>query len=240
MTRLSRTAAFIALALPVLAARPAAAQVIHSPIRYVEQSQGLEPFAGYVFTDPNLQLTDSTSADIGPKSAPIFGLRYTLRVSGPLSLRASVGYIPSKREVFFAEAVNDSTEIRPIDTGREVSTGIALIEAGFLFHLTGPRTVHGLAPYVGVNAGYARAVTGSDPQEEDIPAPERYDFGPAFAVGLSGGTDLFLTRRVALRLELNGRLWRETAPEGFRSAAQGKISEWNNASSAQIGAVLHF
>src|SRR5262249_24985189 len=104
-------------------------------------------------------------ANLGPKSAPIFGLRYTLRVSGPLSLRASVGYMPSKREVFFAEAVNDSTEIRPIDTGREVSTGIALIEAGLQFHLTGPRTVHGLAPYVGVNAGYARAVTGSDPLE---------------------------------------------------------------------------
>jgi hypothetical protein len=57
---------------------------------------------------------------------------------------------------------------------------------------------------------------------------------------LSGGTDLFLTRRVALRLELDGRLWRESAPAGFRSATQSKIDEWNNASSAEIGAVLHF
>jgi hypothetical protein len=239
MTRLSRTAALAALALLALAA-PAAAQNITSPIRYIEEAQGIEPFVGYVFTSRNLALTDSTSVDIGPRSAPIFGLRYTIRVSGPLSLRASAGYMPSKREVFFAEANTDSTLINPIDTGREVNTGILLVETGFLFHLTGPRAVHNLAPFVGVNAGYARAITGSDPQESDIPAPERYDFGPSFAVGLSGGTDLFLTRRVALRLELNGRLWRESAPAGFRSITQSKIGEWNNASSAQLGAVLHF
>ncbi|HEX8245950.1 MAG TPA: hypothetical protein VF541_20720 [Longimicrobium sp.] len=240
MIRTSRTA-LAALALLALAARPAAAQTIPSSIRYVEESQGIEPFAGYVFTDPNLALTDSTSVDIGPRSAPIFGLRYTIRVSGPLSLRASAGYIPSTREVFFAElAAADSSQIRPVDTGRRVDAGILLLEAGILFHLTGPRAVHNLAPYIGVNGGYARTVTGSDPLESDIPAAERYDFGPSFAVGVSGGTDLFLTRRVALRLELNGRLWRETAPAGFRSSTQSKISEWNNASSAQIGAVLHF
>jgi hypothetical protein len=240
MIRIPRTS-LAALAVLALAARPAAAQTIQSPIRYVDQSQGIEPFVGYVFTDANLNLTDSTSADLGPRSAPIFGLRYTIRVSGPLSLRASAGYMPSKREVFFAElAAPDSSQIRPVDTGRRVSTGVLLVEAGVLFHLTGPRTVHNLAPFVGVNGGFARAITGSDPQESDIPAPERYDFGPSFAVGVSGGTDLFLTRRVALRLELNGRLWRESAPEGFRSATQSKISEWNNASSAQLGAVLHF
>jgi hypothetical protein len=239
MTRLTRTAALAALALLALAA-PAAAQNIRSSIRYIEEAQGIEPFVGYVFTDPSLALTDSTSVDIGPRSAPIFGLRYTIRVAGPLSLRASAGYMPSKREVFFAEASADSTVIRPIDTGRRVNTGVLLIESGFLFHLTGPRAVHNVAPFVGVNAGYARAITGKDPQESDIPAPERYDFGPSFAVGLSGGTDLFLTRRVALRLELNGRLWHESAPAGFRSATQSKVGEWNNASSAQLGAVLHF
>lgn len=238
MTRLSRT--FFAAALLAFAARPAAAQTIPSSIRYIDQSQGIEPFVGYVFTDPNLTLTDTTSVRIGPQSAPIFGLRYSIRVSGPLNLRLSAGYMPSKREVFFAEAVNDSTQIRPIDTGRQVNTGILLIETGFLFHLTGPRAVHGIAPYIGVNGGYARAITGKDPKESDIPAPERYDFGPAFALAASGGTDLFLTHRVALRLELNGRLWRESAPAGFRSAAQAKVSEWNNASSAQVGAVLHF
>jgi len=241
MTRLSRSAAFAALAWLALAARPAAAQTIQSPIRYVDQSQGLEAFTGFVFTDSRLQLTDTTSVDIGPRSAPIFGVRYTLRVSGPLSLRASAGYMPSKREVFFAEnASADSTQIRVIDTGRRVNTGILLLETGFLFHLTGPRTVHNVAPFVGVNAGYARAITGNDPQESDIPAQERYDFGPSFALGVSGGTDLFLTRRVALRLELDGRLWRESAPAGFRSVTQTKIGEWNNASSAEIGAVVHF
>jgi F-type H+-transporting ATPase subunit alpha len=54
------------------------------------------------------------------------------------------------------------------------------------------------------------------------------------------GTDLFVAHNLSVRLELNGRLWRESAPAGFRASGQTKLSEWNNASSAQIGAVLHF
>ena len=65
-------------------------------------------------------------------------------------------------------------------------------------------------------------------------------FGPAFAVGATLGTQLFVTRSVSVGLELNGRLWRESAPSGFRAAGQSKLSEWNNVSSAQIGAALHF
>jgi hypothetical protein len=153
---------------------------------------------------------------------------------------ASAGYISSTRKVFLAEAVNDSAAIRAIDTGREANVGILLIETGLLFHLTGPRTYRNLAPFLGARVGYARQVSGKDPQDSLVAAPERYRFGPSFAVSANLGTDLFLTRRLSLRAELNGRLWRESPPVGFRSAGQAKLSEWNNASSAQLGAVLHF
>ena len=46
--------------------------------------------------------------------------------------------------------------------------------------------------------------------------------------------------RVSVRFELNGRLWRQTVPAGFRNTNQSGLSEWNNASSVQVGAVLHF
>jgi len=229
-----------ALAVLALAAGPAAAQGIQSHIRYVEQGQHIGPFAGWVFTDTKLALNDSTTVALGPRSAPIFGLEYELRASGPLSLMASVGYIPSKREVFLAEAVNDSAAIRAIDTHREANVGILLIESGVRFHLTGPRTYRGLAPYVGARLGYARQIAGKDSANASVPTAERYKFGPAFAVGANLGTDVFLTRSLSVSLELNGRLWRESAPSGFRAAGQSKLSEWNNASSAQIGAALHF
>jgi opacity protein-like surface antigen len=229
-----------ALAVLALAARPAAAQGIQSPIRYVDPAQRIGAFAGWVFTNPDLTLNDSTTVELGPQSAPIFGVGYQLRVSGPISLVAQAGYIPSKRKVFLAEAVNDSAAIRAVDTGREANVGILLLESGILFHLTGPRTYHNLAPFVGARVGYARQIAGRDSAESTVPASERYRFGPAFAVGAQLGTDFFVANNLSLRLELNGRLWRMSAPAGFRATGQTKLSEWNNASSAQIGAALHF
>ncbi len=136
MIRLSRTA-LAAAALLALAAGTGAAQSIPSPIRYIEQKQGLQPFAGYVFSNPSLDLSDSVSVDIGIRPAPIFGLGYQLRLSGPLSLQASVGYIAGQRDVFLAEASADSGTITPIATNRRVNAGVLLADAGFLFHLTG-------------------------------------------------------------------------------------------------------
>jgi hypothetical protein len=228
------------LAVLALAAGPAAAQGIQSHIRYIEKGQRIGPFAGWVFTSPELTLNDSTTVELGPRSAPIFGIAYEVRASGPLGVTASLGYMPSTRKVFLAEATADSSAIRAIDTGREASVGILLLEAGVNFHLTGPRAYRGLAPFVGARVGYARQVAGSDSAESTVPEQERYDFGPAFAVGATLGTDVFLTQRLSLRLELNGRLLRDSAPAGFRSTGQAKLSEWNNASSAQIGAALHF
>jgi hypothetical protein len=232
------------IALPALAllalAGPAAAQGIQSHIRYVDQAQRLGPFAGWVFTNPNVTLNDSTTAELGPQSAPIFGVSYSMRASGPVSIVASLGYVASTRKVFLAEAINDSLTIRAIDTGREASLGILMLESGVLFHLTGPRTYRNLAPFVGARVGYARQITGRDSAQSSVPEQERYRFGPAFAVGAQLGSDLFVARNLSVRLELNGRLWRMSAPAGFRAAGQTKLSEWNNASSAQIGAALHF
>jgi hypothetical protein len=229
-----------ALAALALLAGPAAAQGIHTPIRYVEQAQAIGPWVGYVAANTKLTLNDSTEVPLGPKAAPIFGVQYELRASGPLSLQARVGYMPTTRQVFLAEAANDSNAIRAIATNRTAKVGVMLGEFGFLFHLTGPRAYRGLAPYLGFTAGFARQVSGKDPQESTVPAPERYRFGPAFAVGTNLGTDVFLAPRLSLRLQLDGRLWRENGPAGFRAKGQTTLGEWNNASGAEIGAMLHF
>jgi hypothetical protein len=239
MNRLPR-AALLALSALALAARASHAQEIRSPLRHIEQTQAFSVFAGYLVTDPALQLNDSTSVELGPRSAPIVGARYQLRVSGPLSISLTGAFVPSERRVFLAEASADSSAINPIDTGETVSSSIVLGEAGLNFGLTGPRAWNGLAPYIGVSAGLAAEVGGGGGVEDEVPEPERFDFGPAFAVGLRLGTDVFVARRASLRLELNGRLWRVSAPGGFLSASQSGITEWKNASSAQVGATFHF
>lgn len=243
MTRLSRTLLPALLVLAALAplGRTAAAQEIDSPIRYIEETQGLSFHVGYLFSDPRFALDDSTRAELGARSAPIFGARYQLRVTGPITGMVSFSFVPSERKLLLAEAANvDSTAIRVIDTGTMVSSPIALAEAGLTLHLTGPRTYRGFAPFVGVNAGLATELGGTSDEEQEVPEQERFDFGPAFAVGGRLGTDIFVTRRAAVRLELNGRLWRQSVPDGFRNINQSGLSEWNNASSVQVGAVLHF
>jgi hypothetical protein len=220
-------------------AAPAAAQEIRSPLRYIEPSSSFSLYTGYVFTGTSIQLDDSTSVELGPRSAPIFGARYQLRFSGPWNGQVSVGVIPSEREVFLAEPNADSTAITPIATGETVSSPVALIEAGLIFSLTGPRTWNGFAPYVGINGGVAQELGGTSEEEEDIPDGERYSFGPSIAVGIKAGADFYLTQRMALRMELNGRLWRDSPPPGFLNARQSDLNEWNGASSVQLGAVFH-
>lgn len=238
MNRLSRTLVPLLGALILPAA--AAAQSIPSPYRYLEETQGVQAFAGYLFTDPRISLSDSTAADFGPRSAPLFGVRYGVRVAGPLTFEAGIAFSPSDRKVFVAEANNDSTEIRVFDTGETASTAVVLGEAALRFSLTGPRAWKGLAPFVRVSGGLAADLAGTSEAEEDIPDEERFGFGPAFAVGLGAGTDFYLSPRASIRLQLDGRLWRQSAPEGFRPGDVSGISEWNNASSATVGAVLHF
>lgn len=242
MIRLSRTlfpALFVLAALP-LAAPPAEAQTIRSPLRYIEERQGLSFYGGYLFTESELTLNDSTRADLGPQSAPIFGARYQLRISGPISGTVGVAYAPSERKLLLAEAVNDSTAIRVIDTGNTAPSRIVMAELGLTFSLTGPRAWNGLAPFVGISAGLAQEIGRITADEEEVPEPEQFDFGPSFALGLRAGTDFFVTRNAALRLEVNPRLWRQSAPQGFRRQGQQGISEWNNASSVQLGGAFYF
>ena len=238
MTRLSRTL-LPALAL-VFCARAAAAQSITSPYDYVNKAQSVRLIGGYLFTSPSLALSDSTEAELGPRSAPLVGVQYQLRASGPLSVALMLGYSPSERKVFTAEALADSTAIRPIDTGRMAKSPVAMAEASLIFHLTGPRTWNGLAPFLLASGGVAAEVGGRDETEDDVPATKRYDFGPSFAVGAGVGTDWFPTDRLSLRLELHGRLWRLSAPEGFIPATEQSISEWANASGVTVGAAYHF
>src|SRR5262245_36657414 len=78
----------IALLLP---ARQAAAQAsINSPYRFIDQSQAVGIWAGAVSSA-------SGTVDIGPQGGSIVGVRYGIRLSGPFTIEAGVGYFPSTR-----------------------------------------------------------------------------------------------------------------------------------------------
>lgn len=212
----------IGLSLPAAGA----AQTIPSPYRYIEESQNISLFGGYLHLDPG-------ELNVGPQSAPIVGARYNIRFGGPLAGDVALSFLPSQRTIHAAPVGADSTLI-PLG---EANAPLLMGEAGLRFQITGPRTWHGLAPYVSATGGLIMDLAGRDDLEEELPENQRVEFGPAFAVGLSAGTDWFLTERISLRAAGQGYLWRMTLPEGLVGRED---SEWLRGLGGTLGVALHF
>jgi hypothetical protein len=241
MMRLSRTALLAALAL-VGGARAAGAQTIPSPYRHIGPSQSIGVSVGYLFTDPDVTLTDSTSAAMGHGSAPVVGLRYQIRASGPLSVEFAVSASEGKRKLFGPDFNADSTEVTAEDLGVSVPSTVVMADAGLRFHITGARTWNGLAPFVAASGGLVADVRGTMDEEgaAELSATEVFRFGPSFAVAGALGTDWFPRQNASLRLELQGRLWRLHTPIGFQNDRTTEQSEWNPVVGISVGGAIHF
>lgn len=239
--RFLRTALLAAVALTV-GARAAAAQTIPSPYEHVETTHRVGVIAGYLFTDPDVSLTDTTSAALGHQSAPMVGVRYSLRASGPLSVAASVAVSPGERKLFAPQVNLDSTVVSARDLGVTVPSTVVMADLGLRFDLTGARTWRGLAPYVAGNGGIVADIRGTfnEETEGELPASALFRFGPSFAVGAALGTDWFLNDRASLRVETQGRLWRLDAPAGLLRDRTEERSEWNPVVGLTVGGAIHF
>jgi hypothetical protein len=212
-------------------------QRITSPFRYIEPKQSVGLFGGYLVTDPSIAFDSTTQVSPGPRSAPIVGVRYQLRFGGPLSGEVAVAFSPTEREVLAPST--DPARPAPQRTGATTDAQLLIGDVGLVLHLTGPRTWHGLAPFLAANGGVVADVAGSGEAEEGISETARFDFGPSFAVGGGIGTDWFPSQRFSVRLEVRDRLWRIDVPEGLRPTRQ-EISEWTNNATFALGAALHF
>lgn len=214
------------------------AQTIPSPIRYVDPKQSFGISGGYLFTSPALEINDET-IEFGPQSAPLVTARYQIRFGGPLSGEARVGFSPTRRKVYAPTTEPDPELFVPEEVGEE-DAALLLGEAGLVFHLTGPRTWNGLAPFLLGTGGLALDLAGGSDLEEDIPENARFEFGPSFALGLGAGTDWFPTRRLSVRLEAMDHLWKIEAPTQIEALADANLSEWKHNFSLSLGAAFHF
>lgn len=225
-----RYALLASLALLLLSTPGAEAQSIPSPYRYIETTQSAGAFAGWL-------ITGKGDDEIGPHSAPLFGGRYTVRLSGPLSGEAGLAASPGQRTVQRRlSAAGDSVELEAVD---DVSSLVLIGEAGLRFHVTGPRTWNGLAPYLALTGGGVWDVLGTSEVDEALEESQRVDFGPGFAVGFGAGTDWFLTERLSLRLEARDYLWRLETPPGLTQAQRAE-TQWTHNVGLTLGAALHF
>jgi hypothetical protein len=225
----------VLLALPALLCLPvladgARAQTIPSPFRYVEPAQSIHVHGGYLST---------ASGDFGltPHSAPIFGVQYEGRFTGPLSGVVVVDVMPSKRTVQARTSTSDpSAPLTPVDESDDV---VLSAEAGLRLSITGARTWHRLQPYIAATAGIVRDFSSRTEAERQLAETQLVSFGPGFAVGVAAGIDLFATDRFSIRLQGKDHLWRRSVPEGLSSTGRS-TNEWTNNLGATVGAAIHF
>ena len=227
-----RTLVLILAAL--LAPSAAAAQRIDSPYRFIETGQSLGGFAGYVATGQN-------ELELGPKSAPVFGARYGIRISGPFRAEAMIGYMPSTRDVFAVDTLAADSTDRAFLTEADVQMLFA--GAALRFDLTGPRTWNRLQPFLLAGGGVAVDFAGLSEEEEELPVDDRFDFGTSFAGELGAGVEMYLSDGLSLRADVRDSFWKLPTPAGFVNARpRGELAEdeWISNWTMSAGISLHF
>ena len=148
--------------------------------------------------------TGSDVVGVGPRSAPMLGLRYDVPVGGPMYLTGSVFGANTTRTVL---DYTKSAATRNIGTQ---STGLLAANVSVAMALTGVRTWHHLQPLVNLGVG---VVTGPG-DKEDVSG---YKFATVLSFSYGLGVRYATGRNSELRFDLNQYWWQLHYPELYRS-----------------------
>jgi hypothetical protein len=190
------TRMLLAALLAAATAAPLAAQVGYepgrSPFHDLTTRQAFTVSAGLFGGNP-------ANAGVGWRRGALFAGRLDTRLSGPLDLYISIGFAGSSRY-----RIDTSLDSATRTTG-PFSRTLVLADLGFILNVTGAKTWHGLAPYVGFGAGEVLPTKS----ETDIGG---YNAGTNFAMIPILGTRVFLTRTLAARIEVRDYFFRYEWP----------------------------
>jgi hypothetical protein len=166
------------------------------------------------------------------------GARYSIRISGPFTVEGEVGFLPTTRMVW---------DTVPSDTTREVigeaNMRLLLASGGLRFNITGPRTWHGLQPFIILCGGVAIDLAGEAEAEEELPEQVRFDFGTSFAGHIGGGIEWLLSPGWSIRVDGRNSLWKLETPEAFLARDRALLippDEWAQNFVLSAGLAIHF
>lgn len=220
-------------AAPIVLLAPSAGstQTIPSPFSYVETRQEVGLLVGVTHAGTG-------RFAFGPSGGTRLGVRWGVRLSGPLGFEAVGGVISGKRDVVNPARLEGDRKVG------EADERLGSIDARLRFTLTGDREWHRLAPFLVAGGGMVFDLTGTQPEDEQLEDRDRFDFGTSFLGTLGGGSHLYLTDRIALRGDAIFSLWKIKTPPGFSdpernidSVAEG---EWVSALHLTVSAVIRF
>ncbi|MBR9988685.1 MAG: outer membrane beta-barrel protein [Gemmatimonadetes bacterium] len=214
-------------------ARPAAAQSIDSPYRFLDHSQFGSVWGGYAAP------SDGRIGN-GPQAGPIFGIAWALRVSGPFALNVDAGYMPSTRTV--RDTAYNAAESMYESLG-EADIKLLTVMGNLRFNFTGARTWNAMQPFFIAGAGVAVNLAGGSSIEADLPSNARFSFGTSFAGQLGVGADWYPSSRVSVRVDARDMFWKLPVPEAFLLTENGaglSRSDWEQNFALAAGLSIHF
>jgi hypothetical protein len=167
----------------------------HSPYHDIKRGSSLMLGVGYLAGGRGI-------VGVGPSNGPAFSARYELPVSRIVTFTADAGYARTTRLV--ADPTKDSASrvTGPVDEP------LAIVDAGVDFMVTGLKTWHGFAPYVGAVGGMAISV--SPPTD-----PSGYRFRVKGAFGPRLGMRVYPSRAFSVRVDARLLYWRLRYPLSY-------------------------
>ncbi|MFI5246133.1 MAG: hypothetical protein ACHQQR_12950 [Gemmatimonadales bacterium] len=148
--------------------------------------------------------TGSDVVGVGPKSAPMVGLRYDLAVGGPVYITGSLFGVSTTRTVL---DYTKNAATRNIGTQ---STTLVDANVAVAMSLTGLRTWHHLQPLVSLGVG----VVGAPGDKADVSG---FTLGTMLAFSYGFGVRYSTGRNSELRFDLNQYWWQLKYPDLYRS-----------------------
>ncbi len=140
---------------------------------------------------------------VGISDGPTGGLRYEVAFGNALGASLGIAYAQTTR--FVVDPTKDSLSRR---SGPD-DTDVVLADVALQLALTGRKTWHGFAPYVGAALG--AAIGGGSP-----PDPSGYDFGTKLTVAPGAGLRWYPARRLSVRTDVRLVLWRLKYPLDYK------------------------
>lgn len=232
MSARNRALAVLVLLASAQTTAAARAQTIPSPYRFIETRQELSGFVGLFGADPGV-------FEFGPQDGRLVGIRYNIRLNGPISLEGTASYVPTTRSVIDPNRAEGNRKVG------EADVQLGLVQAAVQLSPVGDRTWHALAPFLLIGGGVGFDMAGDQVIDNKLAnADDRFQFGTTFVGDLGAGLRWLPTRSWGLRSDARFTIWQLDTPAGYRRSGRGlgtvEEKEWVSSLILAVGLAFSF
>jgi len=195
----TRTCAFVSLAALAALATAAPAQVGYppsaSPYQDFSNKQEFTIYSGW--------FTGATGrAGVGPHGGAMLGLRYGLKLGGPVELDVHAARVFTQRDVISPGLIGPARNLGSF------SLPLYLGDVGLTFNMTGAKSWHHLIPTFGFGGG----VVSDAGTNKDVGG---FHIGTAFAITFGGGIRYVPGGNWSVRAELADYMYQAEYPNSY-------------------------